>query len=89
MKYTLVIPTKILKKLKKLDKTTKERILDALEKISENPEKYKPLRYELKGKRGARVGKWRIIYEIKGDEVRNYFLFIIRKYLDAGIAIIK
>ncbi len=43
--------------------------MDALEKISENPEKYKPLRYELKGKRSARVGKWRIIYEIKGDEV--------------------
>ncbi len=35
----------------------------------ENPERYKPLRYGLKGMRSARVGKWRIIYRIEGNEI--------------------
>ncbi len=69
MKYALVLPPKILKKLKKLDKETKERIVEALKDICENPERFKPLRYELKGKRSARVGKWRIIYMVEEDKV--------------------
>ncbi len=69
MSYTLVISPKLLKKLEKLDRATKERILDAIKEILENPEKFKPLRYELKGLRSARVGKWRIIYRIEGEEV--------------------
>ena len=51
MSYTLVISPKLLKKLEKLDRATKERILAAIKEILENPEKFKPLRYELKGLR--------------------------------------
>ena len=69
MSYTLVISPKLLKKLEKLDKAEKERVSDKINDILENPEKYKPLRYELKGLRSARVGKWRIIYRIEGNEV--------------------
>ncbi len=69
MKYTLIIPEKILKKLKKLDSETKERIINKIDEILKDPKKYKMLRYELKGKRSARVGKWRIIYVIDGDKV--------------------
>jgi len=69
MSYTLVISPKLLKKLEKLDKSIKERIAEAIKDIVENPERYKPLRYELKGLRSARIGKWRIIYRIRGDEV--------------------
>ncbi len=54
MSYTLLIPPKILKKLKRMDTETKERIVKILAEIKENPEKFKPLRYELKGKRSAR-----------------------------------
>ena len=69
MSYTLVISPKLLKKLEKLDKAEKERISDKINDILENPEKYKPLRYELKGLRSARAGKWRIIYRVEGNEV--------------------
>ena len=69
MSYTLVISPKLLKKLEKLDKAAKERIANVISEILENPEKFKPLRYELKGSRSARVGKWRIVYRIEGEEV--------------------
>jgi len=69
MTYTLVISPKLLKKLEKLDKATKERIADSINEILKNPEKFKPLRYELKGLRSARIGKWRIIYRVEGEEV--------------------
>jgi mRNA interferase RelE/StbE len=69
MRYQLEIPPKILKKLEKMEKPVKERIFIVLTDIMKNPEKYKPLRYELKGLRSARVGKWRIIYRIDGDKV--------------------
>ncbi|OYT60242.1 hypothetical protein B6U71_01095 [Euryarchaeota archaeon ex4484_178] len=39
------------------------------EKVKENPEKFKPLRYELKGKRSARVGKWRIVYMVEDEKI--------------------
>jgi mRNA interferase RelE/StbE len=69
MSYQLEIPPKILKKLEKMDKQVKERIFVVLTEIMKNPEKYKPLRYELKGLRSARVGKWRKIYRIDGDKI--------------------
>ncbi len=69
MSYTLVISPKLFKKLEKLDKATKERIADSINEILKNPEKFKPLRYELKGLRSARIGKWRIIYRVEGEEV--------------------
>ena len=69
MSYTLVISPKLLKKLEKLDKATKERIANVISEILENPDKFKPLRYELKGLRSARVGKWRVIYRVEGEEV--------------------
>ncbi len=69
MSYTLVISPKLLKKLEKFDKATKERIVESINEILKNPKKFKPLRYELKGLRSARIGKWRIIYRVEGEEV--------------------
>ncbi len=37
MSYTLVISPKLLKKLEKLDKATKERIASVISEILENP----------------------------------------------------
>ena len=69
MSYIILISPKLLKKLQKMDKNTKERIVEALSEIVKDPERYKPLRYELKGLRSARVGKWRIIYRIEGEKI--------------------
>jgi mRNA interferase RelE/StbE len=53
----------------KLNKELKERIDKAIDKILLSPEKGKPLKYELAGLRSARIGKFRLLYEIKGDTI--------------------
>ena len=49
----------------------RQKIKQAIEeRLSVNPVKLgKPLRYSLFGFRRLRVGEWRIIYRINGDEV--------------------
>ena len=69
MSHILDISPKLLKKLEKIDKPTRERILTTLGEILDDPERYKPLRYDLKGLRSARVGKWRIVYRIEATKV--------------------
>lgn len=62
----------------KLDKVLKVRVDKAIEKILKNPELGKPLKYDLAGLRSERIGKFRIIYEIKG-EVIIFYTFEHRK----------
>ena len=69
MEFKLQISKRTLKRLKKLDKSQKEEILEVFEKILANPHSFKPLRYELKGFHRARIGKYRIIFRIDGDMV--------------------
>lgn len=56
-----------LKKIK--DGMTQSRIKKSVEKILLCPDIGKPLSYELKGLRSARISPYRIIYEIKGDTI--------------------
>ncbi len=56
-----------LRKIK--DRTIQERIKKSIEKILLYPDIGKPLRYDLKGLRSARLSPYRIIYEIKGDTI--------------------
>ena len=53
----------------KKDKVLLERLHKKIDEILENPEHYPVKRYELKGKRGAHVGSFVIVFEIKGDEI--------------------
>ena len=65
--------------LKKLDKTTIRRIFTALEQLSENPFK-NPNAKKMKGKKGnyyrLRVGNFRIIYELRNNELIIYIVRI-------------
>ena len=54
--------------VKKLDKRDKERLLDALEKIKEDPTRYKPVKGIPSGFR-ARIGNLRVVYMVKGSEM--------------------
>lgn len=54
-----------LRKIK--DKSIQERIKKSVEKILLYPDIGKPLRYDLKGLRSARISPYRIIYEIRED----------------------
>lgn len=53
----------------KLDKNIKERVDKAIFKILEKPNLGKPLKYELAGLRSEHIGKFRILYEIKGNNI--------------------
>ncbi len=56
--------------LKKLDNPSKEKILDYLQKIAANPESFgKPLSANLKGFWRYRVGDFRIICDLRKNEL--------------------
>lgn len=56
-----------LKRIK--DKMTQIRVKKSIEKILLYPEIGKPLSFDLKGLRSARVSPYRIVYEIKNDTI--------------------
>jgi mRNA-degrading endonuclease RelE of RelBE toxin-antitoxin system len=60
------------KELRKSDNSLKERARKQIEKIIENPETGKPLRYNLKGERAAYSKPFRIIYSFDRNTI--YFL---------------
>jgi len=58
--------------VKKLDFSLKQKVVKQVEKIINNPEIGKPLRYNLKGERTIYVKPYRIIYSFKNNTI--YFL---------------
>ena len=67
------------KSYKKLDSAYKIRIRKAVEKIIENPELGKPMRYSRKGTREVYVDPFRLAYEYVEDEGRITFLDLYHK----------
>ena len=64
MKYELVFSKEFDKDFSKLDKSNQAWVLKKIMALQNNPLVGKPLRFELKGFRSLRVGKYRIIYKI-------------------------
>ncbi|MDI6655421.1 MAG: type II toxin-antitoxin system RelE/ParE family toxin [Candidatus Hydrothermarchaeota archaeon] len=66
--YIVKAHPKFLDDLKNLDKDILKRVYGAIEKLKENPLRFKRLRgtkfYRL------RIGKYRLIYSVSGGEVR-------------------
>ena len=60
---------KVLKKVKKKDIVTFERLESKIEDIIAQPMHYKPLRGDLKGLRRAHVRPFVVVFEVKGDTV--------------------
>ena len=70
MGYKIRYKSSVRRDLKNLDKSVVMRILESIEKnLSENPYIGKPLTGKYKGLYKYRVGKYRVIYTIRGDEV--------------------
>ena len=59
-----------IKKIK--DETVIDRVKNEFKALLKYPTLGKPLRYSLKGFRSVRIGKYRLIYAIKGDVVKIY-----------------
>jgi len=69
MTYAIQLSKKTLNYLKKLDKSQKEKIIAVFQKIIEDPYRFKPLRYELKGYYRARIETYRILFRIENNTV--------------------
>ncbi len=53
----------------KKDKALLQRLDNKIEEILKNPEHYPLKKYNLKGMRGAHIGSYVIVFEIRGTEV--------------------
>ena len=68
-RYRLVVANRFAKDLKRLDAQVQERVLQALEKIEQNPYQGEKVVAQETGTWRFRVGDWRIRYDIAGDTV--------------------
>ncbi len=53
--------------IKSADKSILDRLYKQIEKIRENPDIGKPLRYDMKGERTIYVKPYRLIYRVDGE----------------------
>jgi mRNA interferase RelE/StbE len=68
--YNLTYKTSVKRDLKKLSKADAHRILNQLEKdLSLNPNEYPVLKGEFAGLRKYRIGNYRVIFAILGQDV--------------------
>jgi len=72
--YKPILTRNFTREFDKLPKSVKERILEALEKVAENPYTGTKLRGKLEGLWRWRIGKYRIIYLIDEKERAAVFL---------------
>ncbi len=70
MSYKLLIDDKVIKDLKQIDRVWQKKILEVIKnKLLQNPYIGKPLVGNLSPYYRLRIADYRVIYEVKGDEV--------------------
>ena len=70
--YQLVISNRFRRDLRRLDAETHRRVLDALERLQENPHQGSQLTNVDIGAWRIRVGEYRIRYDIDNDRILLY-----------------
>ncbi len=70
MAYNIQYKRSVEKDLARLDKREARRILDKIEKeLSAHPDRYPTLKGEFEGLRKMRMGDYRVIYAVLGNDV--------------------
>ena len=69
MSYSIRIRGSARRELAQLPRDTRERIIDAIDALREQPLSGSPLKGGLRGLRRQRVGDCRILYELLDDEL--------------------
>ena len=67
MSYSIRIKGSATKELGRLAKPARERIIEAIDRLAENPFLGNALKGELRGLRRIRVGEYRVLYEMQDD----------------------
>ena len=74
--YRIITTRRFLRRLKKLDAKARERILDAVQEVSERPYLGSILVYDERRLYKFRVGDYRLIYEVGEEEKSVLFLVV-------------
>lgn len=69
MSYRVRIKRSAAKALRKIDHQDRERLVEAIDRLGEEPHSGSVLKGELSGLRRIRVGNYRIVYEVYEDEL--------------------
>jgi len=77
--YSLKIKRSAFKELQSLDNPTRLRVVEAIDKLCDNPHVGKLLKGELSGLRRIRVGDLRVVYEINQGEVLVLILRVAQR----------
>ena len=69
MTFSLQIKTSAARELARIDKPQRMRLIEAIDRLTENPYRGQKLKGELTGLRRIRVGDCRVIYEIDAGKL--------------------
>lgn len=79
MRYSLQIKRSAQKELEKIIKPDRQRLIEAIDQLAENPHIGKRLKGEFAGLHRVRVGTYRIIYEVNEGQVLILFLRVAHR----------
>ncbi|MDA3950966.1 MAG: type II toxin-antitoxin system RelE/ParE family toxin [Spirochaeta sp.] len=69
MNYSIRIKNSAKKALARIDRPDRQRIITRIDELAENPAAGSVLKGEFSGLRRVRVGAYRVVYEIRDEEL--------------------
>ena len=69
MRYAIRIRASAARELQRIERSDRERLIAAIDRLAENPFAGSALKGELRGLRRIRVGDYRLLYEVRNREL--------------------
>ena len=69
MRYAIRIKESAARELQRIERSDRERLIAAIDRLAENPFVGSALKGELRGLRRIRVGDYRLIYEVREQDL--------------------
>ena len=69
MRYVIRIKESAARELQRIERSDRERLIAAIDRLAENPFAGSALKGELRGLRRIRVGDYRLIYEVREQDL--------------------
>lgn len=69
MRYAIRIKESAARELQRIERPDRERLIAAIDRLAENPFAGSALKGELRGLRRIRVGDYRLIYEVREQDL--------------------
>ncbi len=69
MRYAIRIKESAARELQRIERSDRERLIAAIDRLAENPFAGSALKGELRGLRRIRVGDYRLIYEVREQDL--------------------